>query len=294
MEIFEEIQEFLRYLRFERNYSENTIRSYGRDLIDFYNFCVENKLNFNDRKTLRKFIIYLSKNRYKRSTLARKIITLRNFFNYLLKNEKLKDDLSLFLSTPKIDRRLPNFLQKEEIEKLLSLPSLDKLLEIRDRAIIELLYATGIRVGELVNIRDKDINWNIGEIKVFGKRKRERIVVIGEITLNVLKLYYEKVRPKIIKTSTDILFLNAKGKPLSDRGVRLIISKYSMLLNKKFTPHTLRHTFATHLLEGGADLRSVQELLGHVRISSTQIYTHLTTEQIQKVYLKFHPRAHKD
>jgi len=294
MEIFEEIQEFLRYLRFERNYSENTIRSYGRDLIDFYNFCVENKLNFNDRKTLRKFIIYLSKNRYKRSTLARKIITLRNFFNYLLKNEKLRDDLSLFLSTPKIDRRLPNFLQKEEIEKLLSLPSLDKLLEIRDRAIIELLYATGIRVGELVNIRDKDINWNIGEIKVFGKRKRERIVVIGEITLNVLKLYYEKVRPKIIKTSTDILFLNAKGKPLSDRGVRLIISKYSMLLNKKFTPHTLRHTFATHLLEGGADLRSVQELLGHVRISSTQIYTHLTTEQIQKVYLKFHPRAHKD
>lgn len=294
MKLLEEIKEFLNYLRFEKNYSENTIRSYRVDLIDFCNFCKKNRLNFNNKRTIRSFLHYLSQKGYKRTTLARKIISLRSFLTYLLRSDKIKEDLSIYLSTPKIEKRLPNFLSQEEVDKLLSIPSLGKILEIRDRAIIETLYATGVRVGELVKIKDKDINWELGEIKVFGKRSRERIVVLGERTLEILRLYYERVRPKLLKEETNIFFLNAKGKPLSDRGVRLIISKYSKILKKKFTPHTLRHTFATHLLEGGADLRSVQELLGHVRISTTQIYTHLTKEQIQRIYINSHPRATKE
>ncbi|MCX7845033.1 MAG: tyrosine recombinase [Dictyoglomaceae bacterium] len=294
MELLEEIKEFLNYLRFERNYSENTLRSYRVDLSDFYDFCKISNLDFENKRTIRSFLQYLSQKGYKRTTLARKIISLRSFLIYLLRYDKIKEDLSIYLSTPKIEKRLPNFLSQEEIEKLLSLPSLEKILEIRDRAIIEILYATGIRVGELTKIRDKDINWELREIKVFGKRSRERIVVLGEETLQILRFYYERVRPKLLKTDTNIFFLNAKGKPLSDRGVRLIISKYSTMLKRKFTPHTLRHTFATHLLEGGADLRVVQELLGHVRISTTQIYTHITKEQIQKVYSSFHPRAKKE
>lgn len=294
MKVLDEIKEFLNYLRYERNYSENTLRSYRVDLSDFYNFCERNNLDFEDKKTIRSFLHYLSQKGYKRTTLARKIISLRSFLIYLLKYDKIKEDLSIYLPTPKIEKRLPNFLSLDEIERLLSLPSLEKTLELRDRAIIEILYATGIRVGELIKIKNRDINWELGEIRVLGKRARERIVVLGEETLRILRLYYERVRPKLLKTDTDIFFLNAKGKPLSDRGVRLIISKYSLMLKKKFTPHTLRHTFATHLLESGADLRSVQELLGHVRISTTQIYTHITKEQIQKVYSSFHPRARKE
>ncbi|PMQ01539.1 MAG: recombinase [Dictyoglomus sp. NZ13-RE01] len=294
MNVHEELKEFLNYLRFEKNYSENTVRSYKADLIDFAEYCEKSGLYFADRKTIRSFLHYLAEKEYKKSTLARKIISLRNFMLYLLKEEKINEDLTIFLSTPKVDKKLPNFLSQEEVIRLLEIPSLDNLLEIRDRAIIETLYATGIRVGELINMKDKDINWELGEIRVFGKRSRERIVIIGEQTLNILKLYFDKVRPKLIKKPTDRFFLNAKGGPLTDRGVRLIIEKYSKKLNKKFTPHTLRHTFATHLLEGGADLRAVQELLGHVRIATTQIYTHVTREQIQKIYLKAHPRAKKD
>lgn len=294
MELLGEIKEFLNYIKLERNYSENTLRSYRVDLLDYYNFCKKNKLDFENKKNLRNFLFYLSQKGYKRTTLARKIISLRSFLAYLLRNDKIKEDLSIYLITPKIERRLPNFLSQEEIERLLSLISLEKSLEIRDRAIIETLYATGIRVGELVKIKDKDINWELGEIKVLGKRSKERIVVLGEETLKILRFYYERIRSKLLKTDTNILFLNAKGKPLSDRGVRLIISKYSKILKRKFSPHTLRHTFATHLLEGGADLRSVQELLGHVRISTTQIYTHITKEQIQKIYFSSHPRGRKE
>jgi len=177
--------------------------------------------------------------------------------------------------------------------KLLNSPSLDDLIGIRDRAIIETLYATGIRVSELVGMNEEDINWNYGEIRVFGKRAKERIVIVGEETLKILQLYKDHVRPKLLKKPEKAFFLNAKGGRISDRAIRMIIKKYTKDFNKKVSPHTLRHTFATHLLEGGADLRYVQELLGHVRISTTQIYTHLTSEQIRKTYTLSHPRAIK-
>ncbi|MFN3699234.1 MAG: tyrosine-type recombinase/integrase, partial [Dictyoglomus sp.] len=214
-------------------------------------------------------------------------------YEYLFNFEKIKKDLTIFIPTPKVEKKLPQFLSVEEIMRLLDSTNLDEILGIRDRAILETLYATGIRVSELVGINEEDINWNYREIKVFGKRAKERIVIIGEETLKLLQLYRDYVRPRLLKKPEKAFFLNARGERITDRGVRMIVEKYAKLLDKRISPHTLRHSFATHLLEGGADLRYVQELLGHVRISTTQIYTHLTSEQIKKTYKLTHPRAVK-
>ncbi|ACK42798.1 MULTISPECIES: site-specific tyrosine recombinase/integron integrase [Dictyoglomus] len=293
LDLKREIENYINYLRFERNYSPNTLRSYLRDLLDFYKYCKEKDLDFTNKRNIRSYIQFIAQKGYKNSTFVRKVISLRSFFEYLLTFEKIKEDLTVFIPTPKIEKKLPQFLSIDEVRKLLNSPSLDNLIGIRDRAIIETLYATGIRVSELVGINEEDINWNYGEIRVFGKRAKERVVIVGEETLKILQLYKDYVRPKLLKKPEKAFFLNAKGGRISDRGVRMIIKKYTKEFNKKISPHTLRHTFATHLLEGGADLRYVQELLGHVRISTTQIYTHLTTDQIRRTYTVSHPRAIK-
>jgi len=294
LDLRKEIEGYLNYLRFERNYSPNTLRSYNVDLLDFYNYCKERDLDFTNKKVIRNYIQNIVQKNYKKSTIARKLTSLRSFFEYLLTYDKIKEDLTVFIPIPKIEKRLPQFLSIDEVYKLLEAPSLNNLLGIRDRAILETLYATGIRVSELVGINEEDINWNYGEIRVFGKRAKERIVIIEENTLKILQLYHDYVRPKLLKKPEKAFFLNAKGERITDRGVRLIVKRYTKFLGKKVSPHTLRHTFATHLLEGGADLRYVQELLGHVRISTTQIYTHLTSEQIRNIYTKAHPRAKKE
>jgi tyrosine recombinase XerC len=294
LDLRKEIEGYLNYLRFERNYSPNTLRSYNVDLLDFYNYCKERDLDFTNKKVIRNYIQNIAQKNYKKSTVARKLTSLRSFFEYLLTYDKIKEDLTVFIPIPKIEKRLPQFLSIDEVYKLLEAPSLNNLLGIRDRAILETLYATGIRVSELVGINEEDINWNYGEIRVFGKRAKERIVIIEENTLKILQLYHDYVRPKLLKKPEKAFFLNAKGERITDRGVRLIVKRYTKFLGKKVSPHTLRHTFATHLLEGGADLRYVQELLGHVRISTTQIYTHLTSEQIRNIYTKAHPRAKKE
>jgi tyrosine recombinase XerC len=294
LDLRKEIEGYLNYLRFERNYSPNTLRSYNVDLLDFYNYCKERDLDFTNKKVIRNYIQNIAQKNYKKSTIARKLTSLRSFFEYLLTYDKIKEDLTVFIPIPKIEKRLPQFLSIDEVYKLLEAPSLNNLLGIRDRAILETLYATGIRVSELVGINEEDINWNYGEIRVFGKRAKERIVIIEENTLKILQLYHDYVRPKLLKKPEKAFFLNAKGERITDRGVRLIVKRYTKFLGKKVSPHTLRHTFATHLLEGGADLRYVQELLGHVRISTTQIYTHLTSEQIRNIYTKAHPRAKKE
>jgi len=294
LDLRKEIEGYLNYLRFERNYSPNTLRSYNVDLLDFYNYCKERDLDFTNKKVIRNYIQNIAQKNYKKSTIARKLTSLRSFFEYLLIYDKIKEDLTVFIPIPKIEKRLPQFLSIDEVYKLLEAPSLNNLLGIRDRAILETLYATGIRVSELVGINEEDINWNYGEIRVFGKRAKERIVIIEENTLKILQLYHDYVRPKLLKKPEKAFFLNAKGERITDRGVRLIVKRYTKFLGKKVSPHTLRHTFATHLLEGGADLRYVQELLGHVRISTTQIYTHLTSEQIRNIYTKAHPRAKKE
>lgn len=294
LDLRKEIEGYLNYLRFERNYSPNTLRSYNVDLLDFYNYCKERDLDFTNKKVIRNYIQNIAQKNYKKSTIARKLTSLRSFFEYLLTYDKIKEDLTVFIPIPKIEKRLPQFLSIDEVYKLLEAPSLNNLLGIRDRAILETLYATGIRVSELVGINEEDINWNYGEIRVFGKRAKERIVIIEENTLKILQLYHDYVRPKLLKKPEKAFFLNAKGERITDRGVRLIVKRYTKFLGKKVSPHTLRHTFATHLLEGGADLRYVQEFLGHVRISTTQIYTHLTSEQIRNIYTKAHPRAKKE
>ncbi|ACI20069.1 site-specific tyrosine recombinase/integron integrase [Dictyoglomus thermophilum] len=293
LDLKREIENYINYLRFERNYSPNTLRSYSRDLMDFYKYCKEKDLDFTNKRNVRSYIQFIAQKNYKNSTFVRKVISLRSFFEYLLTFEKINEDLTVFIPTPKAEKKLPQFLSVDEVMKLLNSPSLDDLIGIRDRAIIETLYATGIRVSELVGMNEEDINWNYGEIRVFGKRAKERIVIVGEETLKILQLYKDHVRPKLLKKPEKAFFLNAKGGRISDRAIRMIIKKYTKDFNKKVSPHTLRHTFATHLLEGGADLRYVQELLGHVRISTTQIYTHLTSEQIRKTYTLSHPRAIK-
>lgn len=293
LDLKREIENYINYLRFERNYSPNTLRSYSRDLMDFYKYCKEKDLDFTNKRNIRSYIQFIAQKNYKNSTFVRKVISLRSFFEYLLTFEKINEDLTVFIPTPKAEKKLPQFLSVDEVMKLLNSPSLDDLIGIRDRAIIEILYATGIRVSELVGMNEEDINWNYGEIRVFGKRAKERIVIVGEETLKILQLYKDHVRPKLLKKPEKAFFLNAKGGRISDRAIRMIIKKYTKDFNKKVSPHTLRHTFATHLLEGGADLRYVQELLGHVRISTTQIYTHLTSEQIRKTYTLSHPRAIK-
>ena len=293
LDLKREIENYINYLRFERNYSPNTLRSYSRDLMDFYKYCKEKELDFTNKRNIRSYIQFIAQKNYKNSTFVRKVISLRSFFEYLLTFEKINEDLTVFIPTPKAEKKLPQFLSVDEVMKLLNSPSLDDLIGIRDRAIIETLYATGIRVSELVGMNEEDINWNYGEIRVFGKRAKERIVIVGEETLKILQLYKDHVRPKLLKKPEKAFFLNAKGGRISDRAIRMIIKKYTKDFNKKVSPHTLRHTFATHLLEGGADLRYVQELLGHVRISTTQIYTHLTSEQIRKTYTLSHPRAIK-
>jgi len=293
LDLKREIENYINYLRFERNYSPNTLRSYSRDLMDFYKYCKEKDLDFTNKRNVRSYIQFIAQKNYKNSTFVRKVISLRSFFEYLLTFEKINEDLTVFIPTPKAEKKLPQFLSVDEVMKLLNSPSLDDLIGIRDRAIIEILYATGIRVSELVGMNEEDINWNYGEIRVFGKRAKERIVIVGEETLKILQLYKDHVRPKLLKKPEKAFFLNAKGGRISDRAIRMIIKKYTKDFNKKVSPHTLRHTFATHLLEGGADLRYVQELLGHVRISTTQIYTHLTSEQIRKTYTLSHPRAIK-
>uniref|UniRef100_A0A7C3RQZ1 Tyrosine recombinase XerC n=1 Tax=Dictyoglomus thermophilum TaxID=14 RepID=A0A7C3RQZ1_DICTH len=294
LDLKKEIEGYLNYLRFERNYSPNTLRGYNIDLLDFYNYCKERDLDFTNKRVIRSYIQNIAQKNYKKSTIARKLTSLRSFFEYLLTYDKIKEDLTVFIPIPKIEKRLPQFLSIDEVYKLLDAPSLDNLLGIRDRAILETLYATGIRVSELVGINEEDINWNYGEIRVFGKRAKERVVIIEENTLKILQLYNDHVRSKLLKKPEKAFFLNAKGERITDRGVRLILKRYTKFLEKKVSPHILRHTFATHLLEGGADLRYVQELLGHVRISTTQIYTHLTSEQIRNIYTKAHPRAKKE
>ncbi len=293
LDLKREIENYINYLRFERNYSPNTLRSYSRDLMDFYKYCKEKDLDFTNKRNIRSYIQFIAQKNYKNSTFVRKVISLRSFFEYLLTFEKINEDLTVFIPTPKAEKKLPQFLSVDEVMKLLNSPSLDDLIGIRDRAIIEILYATGIRVSELVGMNEEDINWNYGEIRVFGKRAKERIVIVGEETLKILQLYKDHVRPKLLKKPEKAFFFYAKGGRISDRAIRMIIKKYTKDFNKKVSPHTLRHTFATHLLEGGADLRYVQELLGHVRISTTQIYTHLTSEQIRKTYTLSHPRAIK-
>ncbi len=293
------IEEFMDYLRVEKNASVYTIKSYREDLSQLMMFLASGKeLNVKDVSNisynlLRHFLAYLQKKGYTKVTLVRKVSSLRTFFRFLSRQNYIKSNPTLYLITPKAGKKLPDFLDVAEIDNLLSIPKSDSFIGLRDKTILEVLYTTGIRVGELVALNLNDLDYLGGVIKVIGKGRKERLVPLGTGVVRIIRNYLD-IRDKIKDINNNrSLFVNTRGKRISARSIRRRVTYYIKLtgIRKKVSPHTLRHSFATHLLNAGADLRAVQEMLGHVSLSTTQVYTHVTTERLKKVYAKAHPRA---
>lgn len=288
-------REFENYLTLEKGLSENTIVSYLSDLEIFSEFIKFNKLditNLSD-KDIQNFLIYLKKREYKNASVARSLSSLRSFFMFLIEEKIIKDNPMNEISKPKMGLRLPKILSIEEIDSILKLPEGD-ILGIRDKAILETLYATGMRISELTDLDMNSVNLELSYVQCIGKGNKERIIPLGSIAHNAIEQYLLLVRPKLIKDyRISKIFLNSRGKGLTRQGVWKILKGYveKSGIKKDVSPHTFRHSFATHLLENGADLRSVQEMLGHSDISTTQIYTHISKKQLYKIYNLSHPRA---
>jgi integrase/recombinase XerC len=321
------VQEFLNYLKFEKRFSEHTAKCYGADLEQFSQFLtgrsdsgphIDDHISLGDHgsatavatqtslkldqlllsvdiNSVRAYLALLNERHYAKATIARKLATLRSFYKFLVKRNQISSNPVMAVRTPKQDKRLPRFLEYEEVKRLLETPPMDNWLGARDRAIMETLYSTGVRVSELVALNMDDIDF-LGEVvHIRGKGKKERIVPIGTSALQVIQHYME-FRNKRAHSNPNfdskVLFVNKHGRRLSTRSVRRKMDKYLKMagLDISISPHTLRHSFATHMLNNGADLRSVQELLGHQSLSTTQIYTHLTTKKLKEVYDKAHPR----
>jgi integrase/recombinase XerC len=285
------ISKFINYLKTERNYSAHTISNYQRDIRFLINFLKGKKTG---RSAAREYLLALEKKRYSRRSIARKLSSARSFFRFLAR-EKLADQNPFEnLLTPKLPKKLPNFLYPEELQSLLDAPEQKDPRGLRDRAILEVLYGTGLRVTEIKRMNINDVDFNEGEIKVLGKGSKERIVLFGSHARNALERYLKEGRPGLAAgKKSPALFINRRGSRLTTRSVERMIVHYAKKagLTKTVTPHTLRHSFATHLLSGGADLRMVQELLGHVSLSTTQVYTHITKERLKEVYDSAHPRS---
>ncbi|WLT01233.1 site-specific tyrosine recombinase XerD [Lactobacillus helsingborgensis] len=294
----EQVEDYLRYSQIERGLSANTITSYRQDLTAFINFLRKEHLKTWPTKAL-DIDAFLAQQRdlnKATSSISRLISSLRKFYQWLVRQNIQKINPMLEIDSPKKRRSLPVALTVDEINHLLEQPNTNKKLGLRDRALLETLYATGIRVSELINLKFNDLHEELKLIKVFGKGSKERLIPISEVALSWIDSYKEKVRdPLILKVgqNCDFIFLNSRGTALTRQAVWQIIKKYCNMagIQKNVTPHTLRHTFATHLLENGADLRVVQEILGHSDISTTQIYTNLSQKHILQVYAKTHPRT---
>jgi len=292
------------FLRTGKTLSDNTINAYNFDLMKFFSFLESNtkidRINSVNQKTIESFLKFIRSSEKKEGfyfsdkSISRYISTLKSFFKFLESENIIESDPSELISSPKVTKILPVVLTVNEIENILSKPDITKNLEIRDKAILETMYASGLRVSEVINLTIENVFFDDGILRVFGKGSKERLVPIGSSALKYVKLYLDNVREKINKNkSGSILFLNARGGKLSRMAIWNIVSKYSNLANitKKIHPHTLRHSFATHLLEGGADIRIIQEMLGHTDISTTQIYTHIEKDYLIEVHKLFHPRA---
>lgn len=283
------LEKFLKYLEIEKNASPHTISSYRLDLQQFLDYFSRVGIDHITPIKIRSWLAKFHAEGSARSTRARKLSSLRSFFKYLVREGVVKTNPVLGVSSPKKDRKLPSFLDKEQVVRLLEAPPSDSLLGLRDRAILETLYSSGIRVSELVGLNIEDVDF-IGEaLRVRGKGKKERLVPIGRPAVDAIKKYITNRNGKEIEA----LFTNRFGKRLSTRTVQRIVKKYMQKasIQGHISPHSLRHSFATHMLDAGADLRSVQELLGHESISTTQIYTHITPERLKQVYDRTHPRA---
>jgi len=299
MEISAAVSSFLTHVQVEKGLATNTLSAYRRDLAKFEDFAKKRKLDLTavTRDHLVDFLASLYRQKLESKTVARHLVTLRNFFRHAQVQELVTDDPTAHLESPKIRRSLPGYLRLEEVEKLLELPDHKTALGLRDRAMLEVLYSTGLRVSELTSLRVTDLDMKVGCVRCIGKGDKERIVPIGRKALGIVERYLRDGRPELIGQGRGgagaFLFVNRRGGRISRVGVWKILSAYGRRAGFRIplTPHMLRHSFATHLLERGADLRSVQLMLGHSDISTTQIYTHVVEERLKQIYKAHHPRA---
>jgi integrase/recombinase XerD len=291
-----DVRTFLSYLRVEKGLSDNTIQSYRRDMLKFVGFLNEQNLVTAkiQRQDVVDFLAMLYKRRLDSRSVARHLVTIRHFFRFSLLEGYIKEDPAATIESPKFRQSLPYFLSVEEVERLLAQPDTSSAIGLRDKAIIELMYSTGIRVSELAGIRVGDLQLDAGCLRCIGKGNKERLVPVGKKALAVVEAYMKKSRPELLKDNASAnLFLNQRGRPMDRVMIWKMMGRYGRkaALRKPLKPHTLRHSFATHLLDRGADLRSVQMMLGHSDISTTQIYTHVVEERLKQVYKAHHPRA---
>ncbi|MFH2046366.1 MAG: site-specific tyrosine recombinase XerD [Pseudomonadota bacterium] len=291
------VDQYLNYLVVEKGLSKKTIESYGSDIATYITFLGKHgirDISEADTPTILKHIIALRDEGLKARSRARHLVTLRGFYKFLVREKYISSDPTSVIDLPKSGFYLPNVLTQDEVKCLLSTPDVSKPAGLRDCAMIELLYAAGLRVSELISLKLFDVNMDACFVRVFGKGSKERIVPIGIYAKDKVSEYINTARPQLLKNSVShFLFVGRGGKPLTRQGFWKIIKRYSILakITKTITPHSIRHSFATHLLEGGADLRSVQLMLGHVDISTTQIYTHVVRDHLRKVHSKYHPRG---
>lgn len=291
------LSEFLNYLTVERGLSKNTISSYGTDLSHFIAYLESKGIKDIEkikRQEITNYLLSMKDRGVSGNSISRALVAIKMFYRFLVQERFIKDDVAGVLESPKLIRPLPNVLAASEVDKLLTAPDLRDWMGIRDKAALELMYATGMRVSEMVELATDGLNLDVGFIKCKGKGDKERIVPIGRSAKEAIMRYLEKVRPKLLKKGQDKhLFLSRLGKKISRQSFWKMFKKNARLarIKKVITPHTLRHSFATHLLERGADLRVVQEMLGHSDISTTQIYTHINKERLKSIHRQFHPRA---
>lgn len=291
-----ELTEFLAYLRHERNASIHTIAGYERDLRQLSDYLQESGVRWNKagNVALRGFLASLHEKKQKKSTIGRKLAAMRSFYEFCLRKKWIAENPAKVLATPKQEKHIPSFLSEEEAAGLLNLPATNKPIDLRDRAILELFYATGIRVSELVGIDDDDVHFDERLVRVRGKGKKERLVPFGRKAAEALQAYL-RARPLLLekRMGDSALFLNYRGERLTTRSVQRMVRTYirKTAVSRKISPHSLRHSFASHLLGRGADLRVIQELLGHSSLATTQKYTHVDLRQLLDVYKKSHPRS---
>ena len=294
-----DVEEYLEYLKYQKNYSCYTVNSYSSDIYEYFDYLKIEGLSYKEIEygDLRFYLMYLKEDKKdNNSSIDRKLSALRGFYKYLANNGKVKTNCFSLVNGLKKTKKLPRYFEYNELEELFFVPDLRSALGQRDRLLLEMLYATGIRVGELVNIKVKDIDLGQKRIIILGKGNKERIVVYGDYCEEILELYLGDGYKKLNKFKLDELFLNNNGGVLTERGVRYILDKIikKTSLNKNISPHMLRHSFATHLLNEGCDLLTVQKLLGHESISATQVYTHVSVDRLKDVYFRSFPRAKID
>lgn len=288
------VDKYLENLLIEKGLSENSLASYSQDLAALLSFLAAKSFRLEELsdKTLFLYLTHLRARGLKNRSLARHLSSLRGFFSFAMQEKWYKEDPGQLLENPKLPKKLPEFLTRQEVSRMLSLPDTSTKLGMRDRAMLELLYAAGLRVSELIQIKVLDYDAQVGVLRVFGKGAKERLVPIHFTAQKILNQYIEYTRPEF-KPLEDFMFLNRSGKGLTRQGVWKLIKKFAAQaeIRRSISPHTFRHSFATHLLEGGADLRTVQLLLGHSDISATEIYTHIQAGRLKSMHQQFHPRS---